>query len=138
MIVESWSAAGIPAEIEPVQSSEDLAGHDLKAYEGGVYGWWSTLPIAFDVSSVSLGEGNTPSVPLHTDPGSGPLWIKNEAAHPTWSHKGRAMSAALTKALELGATVVVASSGNAGAGATYSAPGVGGADAGVILGRYSR
>ena len=49
--------------------------------------------------------------------------IKNEGANPTWSHKDRAMSAALTKARELSATtVVVASSGNAGAAAAaYSA-----------------
>jgi threonine synthase len=51
------------------------------------------------------------------------LAIKNEAANPTWSHKDRGMSAALTKARELGAnTVVIASSGNAGAAAAaYSA-----------------
>ena len=101
----------------------DLAGYDLSTYSGGLYDWRGTLPIASDVRPVSLGEGNTPSVSLHTEPGSGPLWIKNEAANPTWSHKDRGMSAALTKARELGVTtVVVASSGNAGAAAAaYSA-----------------
>ena len=104
--------------VNPMPPPADLAGFDLNTYEGGVYGWPSALPIASDVSPVSLAEGNTPSVSLHTDSGSGPLWIKNEAANPTWSHKDRAMSAALTKARELGATtVVVASSGNAGAAA---------------------
>ncbi len=109
--------------VNPMPALADLAGNDLKSYAGGVYGWRSTLPVASDVAAVSLGEGNTPSVPLHADPGSGPLWIKNEAANPTWSHKDRAMAAALTKARELGATtVVVASSGNAGAAAAaYSA-----------------
>ena len=101
----------------------DLEGYDLGAYRGGLYEWRDTLTIAPDVPPVTLGEGNTPSVSLHTDQGSGPLAIKNEAANPTWSHKDRAMSAALTKARELGATtVVVASSGNAGAAAAaYSA-----------------
>lgn len=101
----------------------DLAGCDLATYRGGLYQWRHTLPIAPDVPPVTLGEGNTPSIPLHTDRGSGPLAAKNEAANPTWSHKDRGMSAALTKARELGATtVVIASSGNAGAAAAaYSA-----------------
>lgn len=101
----------------------DLAGCDLATYRGGLYQWRHTLPIAPDVPPVTLGEGNTPSIPLHTDRGSGPLAVKNEAANPTWSHKDRGMSAALTKARELGATtVVIASSGNAGAAAAaYSA-----------------
>ena len=101
----------------------DLRGYDLGSYRGGLYEWRDTLPIAPDVPPVSLGEGNTPSVSLHTDRGSGPLAVKNEAGNPTWSHKDRGMSAALTKARELGvSTVVVASSGNAGAAAAaYSA-----------------
>lgn len=101
----------------------NLAGYELSNYRGGIYEWRDTLAISSDVLPVSLGEGNTPNVSLHTDKGSGPLWIKNEAANPTWSHKDRGMSAALTKARELGARkVVVASSGNAGAAAAaYSA-----------------
>ena len=101
----------------------DLTGHDLAAFRGGLYEWRHTLPIAADIPPVTLGEGNTPSVSLRTDRGSGPLAVKNEAANPTWSHKDRGMSAALTKARELGATtVVIASSGNAGAAAAaYSA-----------------
>ncbi len=101
----------------------DLTGYDLANFRGGLYEWRDTLPIAPDVEPVTLGEGNTPSVSLHTDRGSGPLAIKNEAVNPTWSHKDRGMSAALTKAREVGAaTVVVASSGNAGAAAAaYSA-----------------
>ncbi len=101
----------------------DLRRHDLDSYRGGLYQWKDTLPIAPDVPPVSLGEGNTPSVLLQGDRGSGPLAVKNEAANPTWSHKDRGMSAALTKARELGAsTVVIASSGNAGAAAAaYSA-----------------
>ena len=101
----------------------DLRGRDLTNYRGGLYEWRDTLPIASEIPPVTLGEGNTPSIPLRTDPGAGPLAIKNEAANPTWSHKDRGMSAALTKARELGATtIVIASSGNAGAAAAaYSA-----------------
>ena len=101
----------------------DLTDHNLAGFGGGLYEWRDTLPIAPEVPPVTLGEGNTPSVSLRTDPGCGPLAIKNEAANPTWSHKDRGMSAALTKAREIGATtVVIASSGNAGAAAAaYSA-----------------
>ncbi|MCE2528155.1 MAG: pyridoxal-phosphate dependent enzyme [Actinomycetia bacterium] len=115
------AAQGVYVNLAPPPT--DLTGYDLGHYRGGLYEWRHTLPIAADVPPVTLGEGNTPSVPLHVDPGSGPLAIKNEAANPTWSHKDRGMSAALTKAREIGATtVVIASSGNAGAAAAaYSA-----------------
>ena len=115
------AAEGVFVNLAPPLA--DLQGYDLAGYRGGLYEWRDTLPIAPHVSPVTLAEGNTPSVSLHTDQGSGPLVIKNEAANPTWSHKDRGMSAALTKARELGATtVVVASSGNAGAAAAaYSA-----------------
>ena len=72
----------------------DLTDRDLAGFGGGLYEWRDTLPIAPGVPPVTLGEGNTPSVSLRTDPGCGPLAIKNEAANPTWSHKDRGMSAA--------------------------------------------
>ncbi len=114
-------AEGVYVNLAP--PSADLGGHDLGDFRGGLYEWPDTLPISPDVAPVTLGEGNTPSVPVSVDQGSGPLAVKNEAANPTWSHKDRGMSAALTKARELGATtVVIASSGNAGAAAAaYSA-----------------
>lgn len=115
------AAEGVYVNLAPPLA--DLTGYDLGGFRGGLYQWRHTLPIASDIPPVTLGEGNTPSVTLPTDQGSGPLTVKNEAANPTWSHKDRGMSAALTKAREFGATIVViASSGNAGAAAAaYSA-----------------
>ena len=115
------AAQGVHVNLAP--PAADLTGYNLEYYRGGLYDWRDTLPISPDIPPVTLGEGNTPSVSLHTDRGSGPLAVKNEAANPTWSHKDRGMSAALTKARELDATtVVIASSGNAGAAAAaYSA-----------------
>jgi threonine synthase len=95
----------------------DLNGLSLSSCPGGPWGWPDTLPV--DASrAVRLAEGNTPNVRIpSTDPGRH-LWIKDESRNPTGSHKDRAMSVGLTRALEVGAsTVVAASSGNAGASA---------------------
>ncbi len=77
---------------------------------------------------VSLGEGATP---LHraerleaTIPGfTGEIWLKDETVNPTGSFKDRLISAALSRARELGCSAVTcASSGNAGAStAAYAA-----------------
>lgn len=117
----SCAAQGVYVNLAPPLA--DLQNHDLESYIGGPYGWEDTLPIGPDIQPVTLGEGNTPSVPLLVEAGSGSIWIKNEASNPTWSHKDRAMSVSITKAMEIGArTVVIASSGNAGAAAAaYSA-----------------
>lgn len=98
----------------------DLAGRDLRTFRGGPWGWPDTLPLSGVATPVTLGEGNTPCFPLAP---SGRIWLKNEGANPTWSHKDRAMSAATAKAAEAGAATVVApSSGNAGlAAAAYAA-----------------
>lgn len=70
---------------------------------------------------VSLGEGRTP---LHRAerlesaiPGfAGEIWLKDETVNPTGSFKDRLISAAVSRARELGCKgVVCASSGNAGA-----------------------
>lgn len=68
---------------------------------------------------VSLGEGNTPLVHC---PGLGKrlgireLLVKDEARNPTWSCKDRLSAVSISKARELGARVVTASStGNHGA-----------------------
>ena len=51
------------------------------------------------------------------------LWLKDESRNPTWSHKDRAMTVAVTAAQAMGhRTVVGASTGNAGASlAAYAA-----------------
>lgn len=77
---------------------------------------------------VSLGEGCTP---LHraeqleaSIPGfKGKIWIKDETVNPTGSFKDRLISAAVSRARELGCRgIVCASSGNAGAStAAYAA-----------------
>lgn len=77
-------------------------------------------------AAVTLGEGLTPLLPaerLGRDIGVPKLFIKNEGYNPTWSHKDRFSTVAVTAAQQAGATVLATSStGNAGASlAAYAA-----------------
>jgi threonine synthase len=77
-------------------------------------------------NAVSLGEGLTPLVPapaIGARLGLPYLYIKDEGRNPTWSHKDRFSSVAVSVARMQGAHVVAtASSGNAGASlAAYAA-----------------
>lgn len=77
-------------------------------------------------SWVSLGEGGTPctSFPrLAAELGGSAIFIKNEGLNPSGSHKDRTNCLAVTRALDIGATqIVAASSGNGGASlALYAA-----------------
>ncbi|MBZ9894633.1 pyridoxal-phosphate dependent enzyme [Mesorhizobium sp. B2-2-4] len=74
----------------------------------------------------TLGEGNTPLVRLEglaKEIGVRALFLKNEGANPTGSHKDRMSRFVVQRALEIGAsTVAAASSGNAGVSlAAYAA-----------------
>ncbi|GLV11749.1 threonine synthase [Mycobacterium intracellulare subsp. chimaera] len=97
-----------------------------KPSQSGIFGFRELLPLASGDVPVSLGEGETPLVPLHR---LGPrlglhkLMLKDEARNPTWSFKDRLAAVAVTKAAASGAsTVVVSSTGNHGAAvAAYAA-----------------
>ncbi len=83
------------------------------------------LPYGADVA-VSLGEGLSPLLPadrLGREIGIVKLFLKNEGRNPTWSHKDRFSTVAITAAKQAGAGVVATSStGNAGASlAAYAA-----------------
>ncbi|WID99740.1 threonine synthase (plasmid) [Bosea vestrisii] len=89
--------------------------------------WRYAAMLPLDASeAVSLGEGLTPLVPI---PGIGArlglaqLYLKDETRNPTWSHKDRFSTVAVSVARSLGARVVAtSSSGNAGASlAAYAA-----------------
>lgn len=75
---------------------------------------------------VSLGEGGTSCLDFHglaKEVGAAAVFIKNEGQNPSGSHKDRVSCLAVTRALDVGATkIVAASSGNAGASlALYAA-----------------
>lgn len=94
-------------------------------------GMWrhaARLGVTDPAAIVSLGEGETPLLRAprieRALPGfEGEIWLKDETRNPSGSFKDRAISAGISKAIELGARgVVCASSGNAGASvAAYAA-----------------
>ena len=100
--------------------------------QGGMWQQAGRLSVTDPACIVSLGEGATPLLRAPRleamldalRPGfAGEIWLKDETRNPSGSFKDRLVSAAISKAIELGARgVVCASSGNAGASvAAYAA-----------------
>ena len=87
------------------------------------------LPIRSEMNVVSLGEGVTPLVRVRDHASQvlglqrGEVLLKEEGQNPTASFKARGLSAAISRALELGArAIALPSAGNAGgAAAAYAA-----------------
>jgi len=92
----------------------------------GMWRWNELLPVRERQHIVSLGEGDSPllSVPrLGARVGLKRLLLKDEGANPTGSFKARGISAAVSRARELGARkVALPTAGNAGGAlAAYAA-----------------
>ncbi|PQZ27085.1 threonine synthase [Ochrobactrum vermis] len=89
--------------------------------------WRYAEKLPFDSrTAISMGEGLTPllrSERIGNEIGVTDLFIKNESYNPTWSHKDRFSTVAVTAAVDTDAHVVAtSSSGNAGASlAAYAA-----------------
>jgi threonine synthase len=118
-----------------------FARYDLAAVRGAVtpdtfanrqwtmWRYTELLPIRSQSNVISLGEGLTPLVPLRRHAldalgfERGEVLLKEEGQNPTASFKARGLSAAVSRARELGATsVALPSAGNAGgAAAAYAA-----------------
>ena len=84
------------------------------------------LPVKSESNIVSLGEGMTPILAaprLGAEVGSEDLLIKDEGQNPTGTFKSRGLSAAVSKAKELGVVgVTIPTAGNAGGAlASYAA-----------------
>lgn len=84
----------------------------------GMWRWQELLPVR-DLGNVSgLGEGDTPLLPipkLGEKYGIAHLWVKDESLNPTASFKARGLSAAVSKAKEIGLVqLVIPTAGNAG------------------------
>jgi threonine synthase len=100
---------------------ESLAGR-----EATMWRYRELMPLAGAETPVTLGEGWTPLTPaprLGASLGLDRLFVKDESLNPTNSFKARGLSAAVTRALHLGARVLsVPTAGNAGnAMAAYAA-----------------
>ena len=92
----------------------------------GIWRWAELLPVLSETNRVTLGEGNTPLLPLPRlgrALGLERLTIKDESGNPTGSFKARGLAVAVSKAVELGIhELVIPTAGNAGGAlAAYAA-----------------
>jgi threonine synthase len=93
------------------------------------HGLWrlpELMPVQDPSNIVTLGEGSSPLLPLRRVGerlGLPRLWAKDESLNPTGSFKARGLSAAVSRAKELGATrLSIPTAGNAGSAlAAYGA-----------------
>ena len=91
-----------------------------------IWRFFELMPVKDESNVVTMGEGGTPMLRarrLEAAHGAKTLFIKDEGMNPTGSFKARGLSAAVSKAKELGLTkLTVPSAGNAaGALAAYCA-----------------
>ena len=99
---------------------------EFRSRQSGMWRWQEFLPVHEPANMISLGEGDTPLLPLPNlglELGLSHLYTKDESINPTGTFKARGLSAAISKAKELGVTkVIIPTAGNAGgAMAAYSA-----------------
>jgi threonine synthase len=94
---------------------EALSRDSLEARQTDLWRWRELLPVRHTKSIVSLGEIETPLVPIARSGGSNVL-VKDEGRLPTGSFKARGLVMAVAMARELGVTrIAMPTNGNAGA-----------------------
>ncbi|HTR04417.1 MAG TPA: threonine synthase, partial [Thermoanaerobaculia bacterium] len=103
-----------------------LDRHAAAGRPRSIWRWHEMMPVEDPENVVTLGEGGTPllrATRLGGNAGFADLWIKDESANPTGSFKARGLSAAVSKAKELGyGRIALPTAGNAGgAAAAYAA-----------------
>ena len=108
------------------KASETLTKDSLADRESNMWRYREVMPVVDPANIVTLGEGHTPlhiAERLAKHLGMKSLLIKDEGVNPTGSFKARGLSAAVSKALELGQTkLTMPSAGNAGGAlSAYSA-----------------
>ncbi len=96
----------------PLLVSYDLDGirknHPRESFSArppGMWRWHELLPVQSAFNRITLGEGDTPLLPLRRlgeQLGLSDLLLKDEGKNPTASFKARGMSVAISRAKELG------------------------------------
>ena len=99
---------------------------EISRRPSGMWRWHELLPVQDPHNIVTLGEGDTPLLPIRRigeELHLANLFIKDESKNPTSSFKARGLSAAVSRAKELGIQkVIIPTAGNAGgAVAAYTA-----------------
>jgi len=113
----------------PACSKVLFARYDLEAARGAMspesvasrgpsmWRWFEIMPMRDEANVVSLGEGGTPLLRasgIEGVHGAREVWVKDEGLNPTGSFKARGLSAAVSKAKELGVkSIAIPSAGNA-------------------------
>jgi threonine synthase len=88
----------------------------LTARETDMWRWRELLPVRHTANVVSLGEIETPLIPIPRSAGSGNVLVKDEGRLPTGSFKARGLVMAVAMAKERGVTrIAMPTNGNAGA-----------------------
>ncbi len=110
-----WSAAAAHLDRDQFQNRRK-----------GMWRWHELLPVQDEANIVTLGEGDTPvlSLPrLGEELGLARLYLKDESLNPTGTFKARGLSAAVSRARELGVQrLTIPTAGNAGGAlAAYAA-----------------
>jgi len=124
------------AQYDLDRARNQLNRDEVRFRKKGMWRWFELLPVKDKKNIVSLGEGDTPLIranKLGEELGLLNLYIKEEGANPTGTFKARGLTAAISKAKELGVKkVIIPTAGNAGgAMAAYAARG--GLDAYIIM-----
>ena len=108
------------------EAGRSLSRETLGGRHANMWRYFEVLPVRDEAHVVTLGEGFTPLFKverLGKRVGSRSLYVKDEGVNPTATFKARGLSAAVSRARELGLTALsMPSAGNAGAAlAAYSA-----------------
>ncbi|MEH3103174.1 MAG: threonine synthase [Sphingomonas phyllosphaerae] len=111
------SRAGRPLlvryDLEAVRAA--LPRDTLAARATDLWRWRELLPVRETRNVVSLGEIETPLIPIPASAGPN-VWVKDEGRLPTGSFKARGLVMAVAMAKELGVTrIAMPTNGNAGA-----------------------
>jgi threonine synthase len=115
--LQNLCACGGPllARYDLAKAARTLTREALKSRPANIWRYAEVLPAR---EAVSLGEGMTPVIHaqrLGARLGLDALYVKDEGLNPTGSFKARGLSAAVTRAKELGATTLaIPTAGNAG------------------------
>ena len=120
--LHNLSRAGKPLLVRYDLDAIRLDTLTLAARPGGMWKWRELLPLPDGVEPISLGEPETPLVPL-ANIGGPNLLVKDEGRLPTGSFKARGLAVAVSMAKHFGVRrIAMPTNGNAGAAlAAYGA-----------------
>ncbi len=108
------------------RARQEMTRESIAGRPQGMWKWRELLPLAADAEPVSLGEPETPIIPLPETArkaGASGLLVKDEGRLPTGSFKARGLTMAISMAKQFGIkSVALPTNGNAGAAlAAYAA-----------------